>query len=329
MPLRIYSMTRRRALAALSLPAVSGISPARSQAEFPSKPIRLIVPFPPGGTASLALNLISQQFQQNTGTTLVLDYKPGASGNIGVGAVLKSPPDGYTIGFSAMNAFAINPHMTKKLPYNVERDVQPITTIGSLPNLIMVHPELKATNLQELVALSKRSELSYALTAIGSSIHLSAEMVIAESGMKMLAIPYKGESPALQDVLSGRVPVMFGSLPGLVEHVRSGKMRAIAVTSGQRTPVLPDVPTLAESGLPGFNVRGIFVLFTARGVPQSALEWLNRELSRSIDSPEVREPLAKVGLEAKSSTVEATQAVIQSEDRRWGPLIKKLGITWD
>lgn len=322
-------MTRRNAISALGLPAIVQISPAWAQAAFPSKPIRLIVPFPPGGTASLALNLIAQKLQQNTGATLVMDYKPGASGNIGVDAVLKSPPDGYTIGFSAMNAFAINPHMTKKLPYDVDRDVQPITTIGSLPNLIMVHPDLKATNLQELVAISKNSDLTYALTAIGSSIHLAAEMVIAESGLKMRAIPYKGDAPALQDVLSGRVPVMFGSLPGLVEHVRSGKMRAIAVTSGQRTSALPDVPTLAESGLPGFNVRGIFVLFTARGVPQSALDWLNRELSKAIDSPEVREPLAKVGLEARSSTVEATRAVIQSEDRRWGPLIKKLGITWD
>lgn len=326
---RVRFMTRRGALAALSLPAITAVSPAWAQAAFPSKPIRLVVPFSPGGTASLALNLIAQKFQQNTGATLVMDYKPGAAGNIGVDAVLKAPPDGYTIGFSAMNAFAINPHMTKKLPYDVSRDVQPITTIGSLPNLIMVHPDLKAGNLKELVEVSKGMDLTYALTAIGSSIHLAAEMVIAESGMKIRAVPYKGETPALQDVLSGRVPVMFGSIPGLIEHVRAGKMRAIAVTSGQRTPALPDVPTLAESGLPGFNVRGIFVLFTARGTPAPALEWLNRELARAIDSPEVREPLAKAGLEAKSSTVEATQAIIQSEDRRWGPLVKKLGLSWD
>jgi len=321
-----YSVTRRNALVALGL---AGLAPAWAQAAFPSKPIRLIVPYSAGGTASLALNLIAQKFQQSTGATLVMDYRPGAGGNIGVDAVLKAPPDGYTIGFSAMNAFAINPHMTKKLPYDVARDVQPITTIGSLPNLMMVHPDLKAKNLGELVALSKTMDLTYALSAIGSSVHLAAEMVIAESGMKIRAVPYKGETPALQDVLSGRVPVMFGSLPGLVEHVRSGRMRAIAVTSGQRTEALPDVPTLAESGLPGFNVRGIFILFTARGVPAPALEWLNRELSKAIDSPEVREPLAKVGLEAKSSTVEATHALIQSEDRRWGPLVKKLGLSWD
>lgn len=329
MPSRALLITRRRALVALVLPAVASMKPAWSQGAFPSRPIRLVVPYPPGGTASLALNLIGQKFHQNTGATLVMDYKPGAGGNIGVDAVLKAPQDGYTIGFSAMNAFAINPHMTKKLPYDVARDVQPITTIGSLPNLVMVHPDLKVNNLNELVALSKTTDLTYALTAIGSSIHLAAEMVIAESGMKIRSIPYKGEAPALQDVLSGRVPVMFGSLPGLIEHVRAGKMRAIAVTSGQRTPALPDVPTVAESGLPGFNVRGIFVLFTARGTPPPALEWLNRELSRAIDSPEVREPLAQVGLEAKSSTVDGTLAVIQSEDRRWGPMVKKLGISWD
>ena len=329
MPSTTLFITRRRALATLGLPAAIGMSPAWSQGAFPSKFIRLVIPYSPGGTASLTLNLIGQKFQQNTGATLVMDYKPGASGNIGVDAVLKAPPDGYTIGYSAMNAFAINPHMTKKLPYDVTRDVQPITTIGSVPNLVMVHPDLKVNTLNELVALSKTTDLTYALTAIGSSIHLAAEMLIAESGMKIRSIPYKGEAPALQDVLSGRVPVMFGSIPGLIEHVRAGKMRAIAVTSSQRTPALPDVPTVAESGLPGFNVRGIFVLFTARGTLAPVLEWLNRELSKAIDSPEVREPLAKVGLEAKSSTIEAAQAIIQSEDRRWGPMVKKLGISWD
>lgn len=316
----------RRALLAAPIAAVAARALAAD--DFPSRLVRLVVPYPPGGTSSTIANLLSQQLQP-AGVQLVVDYKPGAGGNIGVDNVLKSPPDGYTIGFTAMNSFAINPHLTKKLPYDVASDVQLITVIGGVPNIVVVHPDVKATNLRELVALSRTSDLTYASPGAGTSPHLTGELLASEAGLKMRHVPYRGESPALQDVLGGRVPVMVANLTGLTEYVRSGKVRPIAVTSSARSAVFPQVPTVAESGVAGFDVRGYFVLFTARGVPAPALDKLNRELNKVIAGTVFREQMGKLGLEPAGTTIEAATALAASEYKRWGDVVRRTGASWD
>jgi tripartite-type tricarboxylate transporter receptor subunit TctC len=316
----------RRALLAT---CVAGVATRAFATEaFPSRLVRLVVPYPPGGTSSTIANLLSQQLQ-TAGIQLVIDYKPGAGGNIGVDNVLKSPADGYTIGFTAMNSFAINPHLTKKLPYDVVNDVQLITVIGGVPNIVVVNPELKATTLRELVALSRTSDLTYASPGAGTSPHLTGELLAGEAGLKMRHVPYRGEAPALQDVLGGRVPVMVANLTGLAEYVRGGKLRPIAVTSAARSAVLPQVPTVAESGVSGFDVRGYFVLFTPRGVPASALDKLNRELNKVITGTTFRDQMSKLGLEPAGTSVDAATQLAAAEHRRWGDVVRRTGATWD
>lgn len=318
-------ISRRGFTAAALLAAV----PAWGQARFPARPIRLVVPYPPGGTTDIQARVIAQKWQELAGVTVIVENKPGAGGNIGVESVLKAPRDGYTIGITAMNSFAINPHLTRKLPYDVGRDVQPITLIGSLPNIVVVSPDLPARSLKDLATLAKAGDLAYATPGAGTSVHLAAEMLSDALAVKMRHIPYRGDAPALQDVLGGRVSVMVANLPGVIEHVRAGKLRALAVTSPRRSPLLPDVPTVAEAGVPGFDVKAYFALFTARGVPGEIVDGLNRDLNKAINHVDVRKQFAKLGIDAAGSSVEALTALIYLESRKWGPIVQKTGASWD
>ncbi|WP_161988122.1 Bug family tripartite tricarboxylate transporter substrate binding protein [Variovorax guangxiensis] len=318
---------RREAVAALSL-SLLGVN-ARAQSGVPNKPIRLVVPYTAGGMATGQLTVLQQKLLQNTGANLVLDYRPGASGTIGVDIVLKSPPDGYTLGWAGMGLFAIIPHLVKKLPYDLSKDIQYITPIGTIANVLVVHPSIPANNLRELVELSKKQDLTYALTAVGSSMHLSMESIIAESGLKIRSVPYKGDTPAFLDVVPGRVPVMLNTAPGVLQYVRSGKLKALGVTTAKRSEQLPDVPTLMEQGFKDIDIRGTFIFFGPAGMPPATLNWIHRELARAIDSPEVRAALTEFGTDAKSMSVADTAALVRAEDRQWGALVKKLGITWE
>lgn len=321
----LSSSSRRRLLGAALLAA----APAWGQEHFPSRPIRLVVPYPAGGTTDLQARAIALKMQALSGITVLVENRAGAGGNIGVDAVLKAPRDGYTIGITAMNSFAINPLLTKKLPYDVVRDVQPVTLVGSVPNLLVVHPGTPARTLPELAALARSADLTYASPGAGTSVHLSAEMVADALGVKMRHVPYRGDAPALQDVLGGRVPVMLGNLPGLIEYVRAGKLRPIAITSAKRSQLLPQVPTVAESGIPGFDVKAYFAIFTARGVPPAVLDTLNRELGRAIAHPDVRRQFAALGIDVAPSSPEALSALIYLESRKWAPIVLKTGASWD
>jgi tripartite-type tricarboxylate transporter receptor subunit TctC len=317
-------LSRRHLLGAAALAAL----PAMGQERFPSKAIRLIVPYPPGGTTDLQARAVAMKVQQLSGISVIVENKAGAGGNIGVDAVLKAPPDGYTLGITAMNSFAINPLLTKKLPYDVARDVQAVTLVGSVPNILVTHPGTTMRTLKDVAAAAAAGDITYASPGAGTSVHLSAEMVADALKMKMRHVPYRGDAPALQDVLGGRVPLMMANLPGVIEHVRAGKLRAIAVTSPKRSPLLPDVPALAET-IPGFDVRAYFNIFTARGVPGPALDTLNRELSKALTHPEVRAQFAKMGIDVAPSSIEALTALIYLESRRWAPIVAKTGATWD
>lgn len=316
-------LTRRHLLGAAALAGL----PAWGQS-FPARPIRLIVPYPAGGTTDLQARAIAQKMQQLANITVIVENKAGAGGNIGVDQVLKSPPDGYTLGITAMNSFAINPLLTKKLPYDVTRDVQPVTLVGSVPNILVTHPGTSMRTLRDVAAAAAAGDITYASPGAGTSVHLSAEMLADALKVKLRHVPYRGDSPALQDVLGGRVPLMMGNLPGLIEHVRGGKLRPIAITSPRRSPLLPDVPAIAET-VPGFDVRAYFNIFTARGVPAPLVDGLNRELSRAISHPEVRAQFGKMGIDVAPSSVEAITALIYLESRKWAPIVARTGASWD
>ena len=319
-------IARRRLLGA----ALLGASlPAWTQDAFPRKPIHLVVPYPPGGTTDIQARAIAQKVQDLTGATVLVENRAGAGGNIGVDSVLKAPRDGTTIGITAMNSFAINPLLTKKLPYDVSRDVQPITLVGSVPNIVVVNTALPVRDLKGLAALARTSDLPYATPGAGTSVHLAAEMLCEAMKIKMRHVPYRGDAPALQDVLGGRVPVMVANLPGVIEFVRAGKLRAVAVTSARRSPLLPDVPTVGESGVPGFDVKAYFALFTARGVPGDVVSALNRDFGRAINHVQVRQQFAKLGIDTAASSVEALTALIYLESRKWEPIVAKTGASWD
>ena len=318
-------LTRRGLLGAALLAG----APAWGQERFPARPIRLVVPYPPGGTTDLQARAIAQKMQELSGITVLVENKAGAGGNIGVDQVLKALPDGYTIGISAMNSFAINPLLTKRLPYDVVRDVQPLTLVGSVPNIVVVNPSVAARTLRDVAALARAGDMTYASPGAGTSVHLSAEMMADALQVKMRHVPYRGDAPALQDVLGGRVPVMLANLPGVIEHIRAGKLRPIAITSGKRSPLLPEVPTVAESGVPGFDVKAFFAIFTARGVPPAVVDTLNRELGRAIAHTDVKKQFAKLGIDVAPSSVEALTALIYLESRKWAPIVAKTGASWD
>jgi tripartite-type tricarboxylate transporter receptor subunit TctC len=317
-------LSRRHLLGAAAFAAL----PAWGQERFPSKPIRLVVPYPPGGTTDLQARAIAMKMQQLSGISVIVENKAGAGGNIGVDAVLKAPPDGYTLGITAMNSFAINPLLTKKLPYDVTRDVQAVTLVGSVPNILVTHPATSMRTLKDVAAAATAGDITYASPGAGTSVHLSAEMVADALKVKLRHVPYRGDAPALQDVLGGRVPLMMANLPGVIEHVRAGKLRAIAVTSPKRSPLLPDVPAVAET-VPGFDVRAYFNIFTARGVPAPVLDTLNRELSKALAHPDMRVQFAKLGIDVAPSSVEALTALIYLESRRWAPIVARTGASWD
>ena len=318
-------ISRRRLMGAALLAA----APAWGQARFPAKPVHLVVPYPAGGTTDIQARVIAQKMQELSGISVIVENKAGAGGNIGVDAVLKSPRDGYTIGITAMNSFAINPFLTQRLPYDVARDVQPISLVGSVPNIVVVSPDVPARTLKELAALARKGDLTYATPGAGTSVHLAAEMLCDSMGVKMRHIPYRGDAPALQDVLGGRVPVMVANLPGVIEHVRAGKLRPIVVTSAKRSPLLPEVATVGESGVAGFDVKAFFALFTARGVPADIVDTLNRELNKALSHVELRKQFAKLGIDTAGSSVEALTALIYLESRKWGPIVQKTGASWD
>jgi tripartite-type tricarboxylate transporter receptor subunit TctC len=319
-------ISRRGLIAAAALAAAAPLS---AQDAFPRKPLRLVVPYPPGGTTDLQARAIAQKLQEATGATVLVENKAGAGGNIGVDAVLKAPHDGCTIGITAMNSFAINPLLTKKLPYDVSRDVQPLTLVGSVPNILLVHPDVPARTLQQVAELARKQDLTFASPGAGTSVHLAAEMLADQLHVKLRHVPYRGDAPALQDVLGGRVPLMMANLPGVIEHVKAGKLRPIVVTSARRAAVLPDVPTAAESGLPGFDVKAFFALFTGRGVAPDVVAALNREFARAINHVDVRKQFTRYGIDTAASSVEALTALIYLESRKWAPIVAKTGASWD
>ncbi len=327
-------MQRRDFMAAATL-AAWGAAPqgsAWAQAGYPARPVRMIVPFPPGGPTDVMGRTAAKAMGDRLGQQFVVENKAGAGGNIGTDAVAKAAPDGYTIGLTAISSLAIAPHLYGSVPFNVEKDFAPISLVGTTPCALVINPGAPFSDFKGMVAYARANpgRLSYATSGIGTSNHLAAELLQSVAGIQLTNVPYKGSSQIVPDLLSGTVMMsMESSLATTLQHVRAGKLKAIAVTSPQRARALPDVPTVAESGYPGFEVETWFGLVAPAGTPQAIVARLHEAWAAGSAAPEARAAFDNISGNLRVTTPQQFAEFIRAENQRWGGLIRRLGIKAD
>lgn len=325
------TMRSRRAFGTLGLSALASLSlglPAWAQGSYPSRPVKVVVAYTPGGANDIAARVFSQLLGERMKQAFVVENRPGASGITGTTMVAKSEADGYTLLLGAGGTMTINPALFPSLSYDPLKDFAPVGLIARSPLVVVVPASLPVKNVQELIAFAKARPdgLAYASPGQGTPLHLAGELFTRRTGIKSLHVPYKGSAPALNDLMAGRVDVMFDVLGSSIEFVRAGRLRALAVTSLQRSIHLPDVPTLNESGVKDFDVTSWFALFAPANTPPAIVSALNAELGRSAATPEAKERLAPLGMEPASSTPEQLRAMVQAEQSRWRDLIRATNI---
>ncbi|MGB3069899.1 MAG: tripartite tricarboxylate transporter substrate binding protein [Ottowia sp.] len=322
-------ITRRQALATGTLAALGTLTgtPAAAQNEWPHRPIKLIVGFTPGGSTDLAARIIAQYLGQRLGQSVVVENKPGASGNIATDFVAKSAPDGYTLMLCTIPTHAINPHLYHNLPFDHLKDFAPVSLVAMLPNIIAANPQFPANNVKELVALLRKTPGAYNFAAVpGGSPHLTAEVFKDVAGVQMQLVPYKGASPAITDVIAGHIPLVFENVAPTMSFIQSGKLKPIAVTSPSRLPGLEQVPTVAESGYPDFAIEGWSGVVAPAGTPLPIITRLNTELKQLLDLPEVRARFAQLNLRTRSSTPQEFGAFMKTQTDFWGNVIQRIGL---
>lgn len=298
-------------------------------AEYPSAPVRIIVGFPPGNaTDTVARTLAGNLSEKFNGTPFIVENRPGAAGSIGTSAVAKAEPNGLTLLVGSNGTLAINPWLYKDLPYDPVKDFAPITQLVSLPMYLVVHPSVPANNLAELVALAKEKPgmLTYGSSGNGSANHLAVAVLAAATGMDIMHIPYKGSAPALTDLLAGRLSLMVDTAPAVLQQIKAGKVKVLAVTKPTRTAILPNVPSVAESGYPGFDAQAWLGFAAPAGTPQATLDALAKASAEILQSESFKEKMAVVGAEPVGSTPKDFAVYVRSELQRWGDVIKKNGI---
>ena len=307
---------------------VLALAPIASFAQaYPAKSIRLIVPWPPTGTVDILGRTLGQKLSESMGQPVLVDNRAGANGMIGSEAAAKSPPDGYTLVVDNITGHAINATLQAKMPFDSMRDFTHVSLLASVPDGVVSLPSLPATNIRELIALARAQpgKLTYASFGIGSSAHLAGELFKIMAGIDMLHIPYKGGQPAIADLLAGQVSIYIPVLPSVVQLTKAGRLRLLAVTGAKRSSAMPDVPTVAESGLPGFEASNWFGLMAPAGTPPEIVTRLNAEAAKALQAPEVREKLAALGFEIQSSTPQEFTALLKSETEKWAKVIKASG----
>ncbi len=316
-------LTRALSLLPLAVLAVA----ASGQTPYPSRPVRFIVPSAAGGGTDIIARAIAQKLSESLGQQFIVDNRPGAGQMIGIELAAKSPADGHTIVMAA-STLAINSVMYKKVSYDPVRDFAPITQAASLPNVLVVHPSLPVKSVAELIAYAKQrpGQLNFASAGIGTSPQMSVELLKSMAGIDMVHIPYKGTSPGVVDLLAGQVTVMTPNVLTALPHIKAGKLRALAVTSAKRSEALPDTPTIAEAGLPGYDSTQWYGVLAPAGTPHEIVTRLHAEIVRALRLPDLRERLAADGAEAVGSTPEEFAAFIQSEIEKWTAVAKSAGI---
>jgi tripartite-type tricarboxylate transporter receptor subunit TctC len=322
---------QRQALRMVALAAITtavGSPFAMAQAAYPSKPITLVVTYPPGGGADAMARLIGPKMGEALGQSVVIENKPGAGGQIGAAAVAKAAPDGYTLMLDA-SSFSVNPSLYPKLPYDSAKAFQPVGVIALFPNVVLVNANFPVKNIAELIGAAGKSKnaVSFASSGNGSAQHLAGALFESAAKVDMVHVPYKGGGPALNDVIGGQVPLFFGNLASTLQHVQSGKLRALAVTSGSRSSILPDVPTLSESGLKGTEIYEWNAVFAPANTPEFVMKKLATAFQQAIDSPEVKARIAQLGGEIQKGNPEQAKKFIEQQTNLWQRVIKERNIT--
>jgi tripartite-type tricarboxylate transporter receptor subunit TctC len=301
--------------------------PVWSQA-YPSKPIRMVVPFAAGGPSDVVIRVVGQKLTEAWGQTVVIDNRGGAGGNIGVGLAAKAPPDGYTLLLASMH-FVVNPSLYSSAGYDAEKDFAAVTNIAISPVIMAAHPSLAARDPRELAQLAKRSTIDYGSPGTGTAGHLAGELFNMVAGTKMQHIPYKGAAPAFADLLGAQIKLAITAMPIATPHVKAGRLRAIAVTTLQRSPALPDAPTVAESGYPGFFVDNMYGVLAPRGTPTAVIASLHDAIARVVKQPEMRERLTTQGYDPLGNSPAEFAGYLRAEVGKWAKVVRDSGLRAD
>jgi tripartite-type tricarboxylate transporter receptor subunit TctC len=321
---------RRQVLAAGVLGATAGLPlPGWSQQEWPARPIHFVVPYVAGGgTADVFARTMAQKLTEALGQQVVVENRPGANGNIGSDYVAKQPPQGYALLLGTTSTIAMNPHLYPKMPYDPLRDLAPLALTHTMPNVLVVNPATPYKTVADVVAAAKAKPdaLAYASAGKGNSMHLSGELFELLTGAKLVHVPYQGGPPALNDVLGGQVPMMFNNLPAVVPMIKSGRLRALMVTSPKRSPLLPDVPSATDVGMPNLDVQVWTGIFARAGSPAPVLQRLSTEIQKVLAQPELRNTLQSQGFEVVNAGAEQFAQTIKADYDRWGRIIKQANI---
>ncbi|QOL48973.1 Bug family tripartite tricarboxylate transporter substrate binding protein [Massilia litorea] len=297
---------------------------------YPSQPIKWVVPFPPGGAMDTMARTLGESLSVSMKQPVVVENRPGAGGAIGSGIVARAAPDGHTMLIVSVG-HAVNPSIYPKLQYDATRDFEPVSLVGIVPNLLVAHPSVKANNVKELVALAKArpGKLTYASAGNGTTVHLAAELFNSMAGVDIVHVPYKGSAPAVTDLMGGQVDIMFDSLSSAKPYVESGRLKALAVTTAKRSSVFPNVPTISESGLPGYELSGWYAVFVPARTPKPIVDRLNAELVKALKQANVRARFAQIGAEPVGSSPQELAATLKTETARWAQIVRERNIKAD
>ena len=325
-------MIRSKSLVGASIGAMTGLAalcmPLLAQAQYPAKPVRLIIPFPPGGATDILTRVLAQKLTEQLGQAVVTENRPGAGGAIGSEMTAKAAPDGYTIQMATVSTHSIGPALNPKTPYNVKRDFAPVIHMADSTNVLIVSPTLPVNNLKELIAHAKTNpgKLNFSSSGNGTIVHMTGEMFKMQTGTFVVHIPYRGTALAIPDLIAGQVSFMFDNVSSALPHVRGGKVKTFGVSQLKRSPLLPDVPTMDEAGLKGFESNTYFGVFAPAGTPAAIVQRLNAEINKALQAADFRERLAANGAEPVGGTPEQFTQVIERETVKYAAVIKRAGI---
>ncbi len=320
-----------QALLALALAGVALVAAPVAAQQYPSKPVRIIVGFAPGGGTDVVARVIGQKVGEYWGQGVVVENRAGATGTIGADVVAKAPPDGYTLLMGHVNSHAIAPNLFRKLPYDALKDFAPVSYVGYVPNVLVVHPSVPAHSMKELIALakSKPGGLNYASSGTGSTQHLAGEMFKLIAGVDIVHIPYKGSGQAIGDLLAGVVAMNFDTMPPVIDHIKGGRLRALAISTPRRVGQLPDVPTFEEEGMLGFDVTNWYGVMAPAGTPKDVVAKLNADINKAMREPDVRARLEQVGTQLRETRPEEFEEFMKAEVAKYAKLVKDANVRLD
>lgn len=331
MPLFRPSVSLLQSVLATCLCLLPGFAAAQATADFPQRPMRMVVPYPPGGSTDIVGRIIAARLGEALGQQMIVENRAGAGGNVGTDVVAKAPADGHTLLMSSVTTLAIGASLYSKLPYDVVRDLEPVALVGSVPFVLLVNAALPAKSVRELIAMAKDKpgRINFGSAGTGTSAHFAGELFKSLAGIDIVHVPYKGNAPAIADLMGGQIQMMMDFLPSAMPHIKSGKVRALGITPVRRSAALPEVPTIAESGVPAYDMLSYFGVLAPAKTPPRVVARLNAEINRISQLPEVRENYARQGIDPAQETAEKFRAYLQAEIGKWARVVKETGARVD